>query len=99
MCSFREFWACLPWGQATFHTVSPDAIADLGSHVLNADRAVLQLLHALAWGPVLSQLDSLSARDPLVSRRACRWATQLVCLALRAYILLEPAELPGWCGC
>lgn len=95
-CSFRHFWACLPWRSATFHTLSPDAVADLGSHVLNGDRAVLELQHALDWRPVLQQLGSVHAPDPLVAREACRWATQLACLALRAFILLTPSELPLW---
>ena len=96
VCSFRHFWACLPWPRATFHAISPDAIADLGSHILNADRAVLQLLHALDWAPVLRQLGHVSSRDPQLAREGCRWGTQLCCLALRAHILLTPSELPGW---
>ena len=96
MCSFRHFWACLPWSRATFHTLSPNAVADLGSHLLNTDRAVLELLHALDWGPVVQQLGSMGSGDAAVAREACRWATQITCLALRAYILLAPAELPEW---
>lgn len=95
-CSFRHFWASLPWQRATFHTLSPDAVADLGSHILNADRAVLELLHALDWAPVLRQLAHVSAPDARVSREGCSWATQLACLAMRAFILLRPSELPLW---
>ena len=95
-CSFRQYWASLPWSRATFHTLSPSAISELATYMCSPDRVVLELLHSLDWRPVVQQLGNLHSQDPAVAREACRWAVQLVCLSLRAYILLDSEELPHW---
>lgn len=95
-CSFRYFWACLPWSRATFHTLSPAAVSDLASHICSPDRAVLELLHTLDWPPVLQQLGNLESQDEEVKQQAREWAVQIIFLTLKAAMLMPPSELPSW---
>ncbi|KAK9841839.1 hypothetical protein WJX81_006512 [Elliptochloris bilobata] len=97
LATFRSHWTRLPWDRATFHCVSPDALAGLGAYLLSPDRAVQHLLHALPWQPVLLQLAPLAcpgAGQLGASGRA--WATQLALLALGAGVLAPPEALPPW---
>lgn len=94
ICSFRYFWSSRRWRDATFHEASPDMISEIGSHILNRDRAVFELLHALNWMPILRRVehDTFEAK---LTREGSLWAVQLACLALRAFVLLEE-WLPPW---
>jgi len=52
---FRQYWGSLPWSRATFHSVSPEAIACIRTYLPTSDRAAVELLHSLDWGEVLAK--------------------------------------------
>lgn len=95
----------------TLCCLSADGLAELGAYLLAPDHGALDLLHALAWEPILQRLvpaaEQPGAPDGLASSGAQpppppldadgrQWATQLALLALQSLVLLPSERLPGW---
>ena len=51
---FQQYWASLPWSEATFHLRSPHEVALIRAYLASEDRAAAELLYSLDWTAVVS---------------------------------------------
>ncbi|KAK9813346.1 hypothetical protein WJX73_001697 [Symbiochloris irregularis] len=100
--SFRECWACAPWGQATFHARNPGTLALLRGRLFNSDHAVLEMLPGLNWQlvdqklPQAATADSAEATGDSSSEVQAQWAAETALLGLQLCVLRSAESLPDW---